>query len=272
MTFKTALPLCPPVQFCPLVQGKLSFRAQGEGDAIVFLHGLMGSSKSWVFQFEHFARHHRMIAWDAPGFGQSDLVEVSIDAYVEALRELIDTLGKNKVVLVGHSMGGTVAARYAAKYPEKVSRLVLSCTHPGYALPETAPISEKFEKRMRELGEIGPQAYGLRRAKDLLPMPVVPGVLEYAAQVAAESNPEGLRRATRMLQLADNRPLLPTLSMPVLVLTGGIDTVVAPQLAADLLRLTPVTRHVDMPGIAHAPYFQAPDYYNGLIDGFLSGK
>ena len=81
-----------------------------------------------------------------------------------------------------------------------------------------------------------------------------------------------MRRATRMLQLSDNRPLLPGLRMPVLVLTGAIDTVVQPALKADLLRLTPMTRHVDMPGMAHAPYFQAPDYYNGLIEDFLSDK
>jgi pimeloyl-ACP methyl ester carboxylesterase len=75
-----------------------------------------------------------------------------------------------------------------------------------------------------------------------------------------------------MLQLADNRPLLPKLKMPILILTGELDTDVQPGLKADLLRLTPMTRHVEMPRLAHAPYFEAPAYYNSLIDDFLSGK
>ncbi len=131
-------------------------------------------------------------------------------------------------------MGGTVASRYAARYPERVKNLVLSCTHPGYGAPESAPSSEKLEKRLQELAEIGREAYGRNRAQDLLPFPDVPAaVLDYAAEIAAGTNLEGLRRATRMLQLADNRPLLPQLKMPTLILTGEKDTVVQPQLKAE---------------------------------------
>jgi pimeloyl-ACP methyl ester carboxylesterase len=266
------VPACPSLECVRLSHGPLSFRAQGRGEAIVFLHGLLGSSKSWAFQFDHFGTTHRTIAWDAPGYGESSLVPASIDAYAEALRALLAALQLPKVCLVGHSMGGAVATRLGARHPDLVSRLVLSCSHPGYAAPETAPMSPKFEARMRELKELGSAAYGAARGQDLLPMPVAPGLRAYAAEVAAEVDPEGLRRATRMLQLADNRPFLPGLEMPVLVLTGGADTVVAPALRADLLRLTPALRHVDMPGMGHAPYFQAPDYYNGLIEDFISSN
>ena len=95
-------------------------------------------------------------------------------------------------------------------------------------------------------------------------------MFEHAAEIASEVNPEGLRRATRMLQCADNRPLLSKLGMPILILTGEMDTEVRPDLKAELLRLTPTTRHVEMPGVGHAPYFEAPQYYNSLIESFLS--
>ena len=117
--------------------------------------------------------------------------------------------------------------------------------------------------------------YGERRARDLLPegkagcpLPVV----ALAAEVASEVRPEGLRVATRMLQLADNRPLLPKITAPTLILTGSVDTVVQPRLREDLLALTPHEKHIDMPGLAHAPYFEAPDYYSDLIRDFLSAK
>jgi len=265
-----AVPASPPLQFASLPNGQISFRSQGDGEAVVFLHGLLGSSKSWAFQFAHLSRNHRVVAWDAPGFGQSTLVEASIDAYVEALRGFVGHIGCPKIALVGHSMGGTVATRFAAEFPELVSRLVLSCSHAGYGDPDTAPMPAKFENRMGEFRSIGPAAYGVNRARDLLPTSAPASVFDHAAEIASEVNPEGLRRATRMLQRADNRPLLPTLTMPVLILTGEMDTDVRPNLKADLLRLTPAARHIEMPGLGHAPYFQAPDYYGNLIESFMS--
>jgi pimeloyl-ACP methyl ester carboxylesterase len=267
-----SVPICPPLQLARQSNGQLSFRSRGDGETIVFLHGLLGSSKSWAFQFERLSRNYRVVAWDAPGFGQSEMVPASIDAYAETLREFVANVGQPKVSLVGHSMGGTVATRLAATFPELVSRLVLSCSHAGYGDPETAPMSAKFESRKREFDEIGHAAYGVNRARDLLPQSVPACVFDHAAEIASEINPEGLRRATRMLQCADNRPLLPKLKMPILVLTGEMDTDVQPILKADLLRLAPITRHVEMPGLGHAPYFEAPDYFNSLIEDFLLGK
>ena len=267
-----SVPVCPPLQLARQSHGLMSFRSRGDGEAIVFLHGLLGSSKSWAFQFDRLSRDYQMIAWDAPGYGQSEMVAASIHAFVEALREFIANIGQPKISLVGHSMGGTVAACFAAAFPELVSRLVLSCSHAGYGDPETAPMSAKFERRMRELNEIGPIAYGVNRARGLLPDSVPACVVDYAAEIVSETSPEALRRATRMLQCADNRPLLPNLKMPILVLTGEMDSDVQPHLKADLLRLAPITRHVEMPRLGHAPYFQAPDYYNSLIEDFLSGK
>jgi pimeloyl-ACP methyl ester carboxylesterase len=265
-----SVPVCPPLQLVTLSNGQLSFRSRGDGEAIIFLHGLLGSSKSWAFQFARVSRNYRVIAWDAPGFGQSALVPASIDAYVEALRGFLASIGETRISLIGHSMGGAVAACFAARFPELVSRLVLSCSHAGYGDPETAPMPSKFESRMREFYTIGPIAYGANRARDLLPDCVPACVFDHAAEVASEVNPEGLRRATRMLQRADNRPLLPKLSMPILILTGEMDDDVRPDLKADLLRRTPMARHVEMQGVGHAPYFEAPDTYSDLIESFLS--
>ncbi len=265
------VPACPPQQLMVTSQGMLSFRCDGKGDAVIFLHGLLGSSKAWAFQFAGLSGAYHVAAWDAPGYGESTLVPADIDAYVLALHEFLRRYGDKKVTLVGHSMGGTVASRYAVRYPKKIRRLILSCTHPGYGAPENAPVSQKLEKRLRELQEIGPEAYGWNRAQDLLPFPDIPAaVLSYAAHIAAETHPEGLRRASRMLQLADNRPLLPKITQPTLILTGEKDPVVQPQLTADLLAGVAFTRQIQMPGLAHAPYFQAPGYYNALLQDFIA--
>ncbi|AHG21538.1 hypothetical protein Z042_19445 [Chania multitudinisentens RB-25] len=265
------IPVCPEQQIINTPQGNLSFRTQGTGETIIFLHGILGSSKAWALQFAALSPAYRIVAWDAPGYADSALVAADIAAYEQMLHDLIQHVGDNKVSLVGHSMGGTIASRYAARHPEKIKNLVLSCTHPGYGAPETAPISEKLEMRLKELAEIGREAYGRNRARDLLPFPDVPTtVLNYAAEIAAETNLEGLRRATRMLQLADNRPLLPQIKAPTLILTGEKDAVVQPKLKAELLALVPYTQHIEMPGLGHAPYFQAPEYYNALLREFIA--
>ena len=191
------VPTPPPLQTCALAHGKLSFRQQGHGPTVVFLHGLLGNSKSWAFQFAGLSGSFRMVAWDAPGFGLSDQVPAEINIYVEALREFIESLDSGPVHLVGHSMGGTLAARYAALHPDRIRKLVLSCTHPGYGEPETAPMSEKFENRMREYAEIGAWLYGERRARDLLPADCPAPIVAFAAEVAGEVRPDGLRNATR---------------------------------------------------------------------------
>ena len=125
---------------------------------------------------------------------------------------------------------------------------------------------------MSEFRRIGPAEYGANRARDLLRGSAPACVLSYAAEITAEVNWEGLRRATRMLQRADNRPLLPDLRMPTLILTGEMDTDVRPNLKADLLRLTPMTRHVEMPDVGHAPYLEAPGCYSDLIESFMSAE
>jgi len=88
-----AVPVCPSLQLANLSHGKLSFRARGEGETMVFLHGLLGSSKSWAFQFEHFARKYRVIAWDAPGFGQASVNQrfslLGIRWVEQSLRDLV---------------------------------------------------------------------------------------------------------------------------------------------------------------------------------------
>ena len=93
--------------------------------------------------------------------------------------------------------------------------------------------------------------------------------MDLAARIAAEARPEGIRCTTRMLQLADNRPCLSGLAMPVLVLAGGRDPIIRPAVSEELRGLTPKARHVTLPGLGHAPYLEDPAAYNAVLDEFL---
>ncbi len=259
---------CPPLQVATLSRGELSYRSVGQGPAVVFLHGLAGNSMSWVRQYPCFPG--QVVAWDAPGFGRSEAVAPDVDVFAETLAELLDHLGCARFALVGHSMGGVVAARLAARRPDRVTHLVLSCSHPGYGEPADSPVQPRIAERVRELATLGGAEYGRIRARGLFPAGTAPGEpMELAARIAAEVRPEGIRCSTRMLQLADNRPILPRLTMPILVVTGGRDPVVKPTLTEALRSLTPSARHVTLPGLGHAPYLEDPAAYNAVVGAFL---
>ncbi|MEC4986812.1 MAG: alpha/beta hydrolase [Oscillatoria sp. PMC 1068.18] len=110
-----------------LSQGQMFWREVGRGTALVFLHGTYADSNQWLPAIEHLAQEYHCFAPDLLGFGESERPEVhySINWQVESLAEYLDALHLPQIILIGHSLGGWIAASYALKYPDRVSGLVL---------------------------------------------------------------------------------------------------------------------------------------------------
>jgi pimeloyl-ACP methyl ester carboxylesterase len=111
-----------------LSQGLLFWREVGAGATVVFLHGAWTDSDEWLPLLEHLGKPFHCIAPDLLGFGESDRPKkchYSIELEVDVLSELLDTLGVRSCYLVGHSLGGWIAASYALRYPEQVKGMVL---------------------------------------------------------------------------------------------------------------------------------------------------
>ena len=110
-----------------LTQGLLFWREAGEGTPIIFLHGAWNNSSQWVSVVESLSDNFHCFAPDLLGFGESENpnVHYSIDLEVECIAEFVQALRLEKVYLIGYSLGGWIAARYALKYPDKVYGLVL---------------------------------------------------------------------------------------------------------------------------------------------------
>jgi 3-oxoadipate enol-lactonase len=107
---------------------------QGDGPLLVFLHGIGGNRTNWRAQLPSFARHFKAVAWDARGYGASDdyAGSLAFDDFVEDLRRVIEWFDAPRAHLVGLSMGGRIAMRFALTYPEKVTTLTLVDTHEGF--------------------------------------------------------------------------------------------------------------------------------------------
>lgn len=252
-----------------LSHGAMTFLECGSGKPIVFLHGLMGGAQSWVPQLSLLSDRFHVVAWDAPGYGGSDPVSGSIDDLAAAALEFIATHLKERPAVVGHSFGGVIALRMASLEPRAVSRIVLSCTHPGHARAPDAGVSARYSRRMEELATLPRDEYGRRRARGMLPDDAPAHVAEAVARIAAVVRPEGIATAIRAIESADLRSHLAAIDLPTLVVTCERDRVVPQERVSPLLELLPDVRHVRLPGLGHAPYYENPERYNAGIMPFL---
>lgn len=102
----------------------LHYEVQGKGDPIVLLHSGGADLRDWALIAPQLATHYQVITFDGRGAGQSPpLLEPAY--YVEELRSLLDHLHLERAALVGHSIGGQIAADFALAYPDRVTQLVL---------------------------------------------------------------------------------------------------------------------------------------------------
>jgi pimeloyl-ACP methyl ester carboxylesterase len=102
----------------------LYYEIQGQGQSIVLLHSGGADLRDWQFITPQLAQAYRVITFDGRGAGKSPpLLEPA--EYVEDLKTLLDHLAIDRAALVGHSMGGQIAADFALAYPDRVSKLVL---------------------------------------------------------------------------------------------------------------------------------------------------
>ncbi|MBU2509780.1 alpha/beta hydrolase [bacterium] len=95
---------------------------------VVFIHSLAGNTKQWSAQLNHIRTTRRAIALDLRGHGQSlppANGEYTIDSMVQDIQTVVEELGIERFILVGHSMGGSVAGAYAGTYPKRVVGLLL---------------------------------------------------------------------------------------------------------------------------------------------------
>jgi pimeloyl-ACP methyl ester carboxylesterase len=99
----------------------------GEGRPLLFVHGLSGCWQNWLENIPHFARTHRVIAVDLPGFGASPLPRepISVGGYARFLEGVCDALSIDAAAVVGNSMGGHIASELAIASPQRVERLML---------------------------------------------------------------------------------------------------------------------------------------------------
>ncbi len=261
----------PKLRFVSHKQGSLAYREAGSGQALLFLHGMNGNSKSWGFAFQALSPSFRVVAWDAPSCGKSDSFGDSLEDYVAAVKVLIQTLELQDVVVIGHSMGGLVATSLAAEPDMPVTGLILSSTHLGFSLPPGRPLMPRYATRIERLTAKGSSLeYGLERARRNTPDGTSDEIVSFLADIALDVRIEQIRDGGRMSQEASNAAISDMIKVPVLILLGGKDTVISDEMHNALTSAFPVAKQIVFPDAGHASYAEFPAKYHAEIIKFVN--
>src|SRR4051812_14389610 len=257
----------------------------GVGDPpIVFVHGLAGSWQNWLENMPHFApAGHRVVAFDLPGFGASDLPggKISIPGYGRIVDTLLDQLGLGPSVLVGNSMGGFIAAEVAIQFPARVERLVLvsaaGLTIEYQRNEHVLRVLRRTERRLTAWGGwLASRSDTLvrrRRTRRALLAIVaahpdrLPGPL--SAELLRGSGKPGFVDALDALTDYPIRERLPEIACPTLIVWGENDRLVPVRDAFEFERLIPTARKVIYRDTGHVSMLERPAAFNALLEGFL---
>lgn len=245
-------------------------RRAGTGTPLVLLHGIGSNAESWVPMIGEIAADIDVIAWNAPGYGTSDVVASATPAaYAERLQSLLDALGLSRIVLVGHSLGCLFAGAYAASHP--LGGLAFLSPALGYGVPAGAPLPANVQSRIDDLAALGPQAFAAKRAARLVYQPErKPTVLASVQRGMAAVRLDGYADAVRALGAGALLAQAATITIPALVAIGEQDVVTPPDNARALHAALPSPGALHfIPDSGHALPQEKPAEVARLLEGLM---
>ena len=244
---------------------------------VALLHGVGGARQIWSDAVSGTTRAlagagFTALALDLPGYGESPLPsDLSVASMAEAVGHTLSCLGFEQAVLLGHSMGGMVAQEFAARWPQRVSALVLACTSPAFGRPG-GDWQQAFLRDRLALLDVG---QGMSAVADhLVPAMVAPGIPEQARQAARRimsAVPEATYRAAlAALVHFDRRSALRSISAPTLCLAAAHDRTAPPEVMQRMASHIPGAQYACLEGAGHIANVEQPEAFNRAVLEFLS--
>jgi pimeloyl-ACP methyl ester carboxylesterase len=251
-------------RFAPRKSKTISYRETGAGPALVLLHGIGSGSAGWLFQLETL-KGYRLIAWDAPGYGESENLPIEKPKpadYAQALHEFLDRLLLKDVMLVASSLGCLMAGAYAAARPERVRGLILLGPAGGYAGDEA-----RTQERLRQFDDLGAEGLAEKRAPTVVAKDSPPIALELSRWTQRRVSRDAYRRAVYCLGQGNLTLDARKFQKKVLVACGTEDRITPEAGCKSIAGAYPRGEYLSLPGLGHVPHIEAPERVNEIIRG-----
>jgi pimeloyl-ACP methyl ester carboxylesterase len=263
-----------------------AFLSAGQGPPLLLIHGIGDSSSTWLPVIESFASDYTVIAPDLLGHGLSDKprADYSVAAYANGMRDLLSVLEIDRVTVVGHSLGGGVAAQFAYTFPERCERLVLVGTGgiarsvslllrlaaapnadlimPTFGSPVFKLGSRVAAHLLRFLGtDLGRDAEEILKVFDALPDSA-------SRRAILRTLRSGVDWRGQVITMLDRAYL--TEGMPTLLLWGAHDAIIPVDQAYLAAAAMPGSRLEVFDDAGHFPHHSDPERFTGAVRAFLN--
>ena len=259
-------PLAPVQMFVDGPVGRLFVDDGGRGPRVpvVLIHSLAGNGGQWTPQLAHLRQVTRAVALDLRGHGRSDAPSDTRYAprdYAEDVRRVMDALGIRRAVVVGHSLGGGVAAALAGLAPDRIAGLVFVDPIDD---PSKRPADDASEAFLRRLG--GPDyAVAIEMYWE--------GILEHSTEGVRRQVLADLRATPQATVLGSMRGMtgfdaeaaLAPYDGPMLTVTTPLN-----EFPSSLHRVIPRIRQEKMSGVSHWLHLDRASEFNAALDRFLA--
>ena len=247
---------------------RINMRREGSGEPLLLIHGIGSSLRCWAPVVAELAARHEVLAVDLPGFGESAPlppgVNRTVPALVEAIERQLDELGLATVHVAGNSMGGWIALELARRGR---ARSVVAISPAGFGTPAENRRSRLTLLAMRGLARaLAPIADPVCRPAALrtllnglfggLPWRLEASDAAYSLKALA--NAPGFR-ATLDWLFSHNAGGLESIHVPVTVLWGTRDAILAPRQGPRVEAAVPSSNLIPLPGLGHIPMSDDPD-------------
>jgi pimeloyl-ACP methyl ester carboxylesterase len=251
---------------------RLAYREAGAGSPILFLHGLGGNSASWQPQFDAFSDRYRVIAWDMPGFGDSELVPLATTRdYSTLARRFMDAIGVEGAIGVATSYGTVILADLAAANPGRIGAMVFACGVTGMA-----HLDNQERARLRALRRSDLERLGQRKFAEQRNATYVKGgdaaLVAKVVDLAGSATTEGYLQAYGAMTESNIFESLPGITVPALVLAGRDDPIAKAIDCERVAHVLPQAEYRCIDNCGHYVNLEQAETFNRLLGDFLARR
>jgi pimeloyl-ACP methyl ester carboxylesterase len=268
---------------------KLFYSTEGKGKPLVFCYGLVCSSLHWTYQIEHFQKTHQAVWFDYRGHQNSevpkDMKSLTVGNIARDLGTILDELGIQEAVLLGHSMGVNAVLEFYRQQPKRVAGMVLAngtAKRPletlfrGNALQSAFGLlrraydkSPSLVKAVWRLQKGNPLSRTLVALGGFNPHLTPQADIELYVDQVAEMDPGILIHLIENYEHYDATPWLHTIQVPTLILAGEQDNIIPVEQQELMHQLIPGSRFELVRHGSHCPQMDLPELVNLKIEKFL---